>query len=127
VSGEVDASKVRAREVRLNSVSGDVVVSDASCERAELDTVSGDVRYSGTLVSSGRYDFKSHSGDVRITIPGDVGFELEASSFSGEIESDFALTVQHLRGERKVSGVYGDGSAVINATTFSGDITIQQR
>jgi DUF4097 and DUF4098 domain-containing protein YvlB len=127
VSGDVDSRSVRARELRLNSVSGDVDVSDASCERVELNTVSGDVRYTGSLAPSGRYEFKSHSGDVRITIPGDVGFELEAQSFSGEIESDFALTVHSLRRQRNVSGTFGDGSAVINATTFSGDINIQKR
>jgi DUF4097 and DUF4098 domain-containing protein YvlB len=127
VSGDVETRGLRARELRLESVSGDVEVSDASCERAELGTVSGDVRYNGTLAASGRYDFKSHSGDVVITIPGDVGFELEASSFSGGIESDFDLTVHSISRERKVSGVFGDGSAVINATTFSGDITIRQR
>jgi DUF4097 and DUF4098 domain-containing protein YvlB len=127
VSGDVDSSGLRARELSVESVSGDVEVEDVSCERADLNTVSGDLRYSGTLAPSGRYDFKSHSGDVRLTIPGDVGFELEAQSFSGDIESDFSLTVHSMRRDRKVNGVFGDGSAVINATTFSGDISITQK
>ena len=49
-------------------------------------------------------------------------------SFSGEIESDFPLEVRSLRGERRsVSGVYGDGSAFIEATTFSGDVTVEKK
>jgi DUF4097 and DUF4098 domain-containing protein YvlB len=125
VSGDVDIRGVSAPELEVSSVSGDVKVSDASCDRASLESVSGDIGYQGTLAPSGRYEFKAHSGDLRISIPGDTGFELEAGSFSGEIESDFPLTVHSLKGDRrKLSGVYGDGSAFIEATTFSGDVRI---
>ena len=49
--------------------------------------------------------------------------------FSGEIESDFPLTVESTgrRRRHKLSGVHGDGSAFIEATTFSGDVTVQKR
>ncbi len=128
VSGDVQVDGLEAVRANLSTVSGDVEITDAVCERANLSTVSGDVRYVGKLAPSGRYEFKSHSGDVRIVIPGDTGFEIDAESFSGEIESDFPLTVHSIRGERrKLSGVYGDGSAIIEATTFSGDVTIQER
>jgi DUF4097 and DUF4098 domain-containing protein YvlB len=128
VSGDVEINGLEAVRASLSTVSGDVEITDALCERASLSTVSGDVRYIGKLAPSGRYEFKSHSGDVRIGIPGDTGFEIEAESFSGEIESDFPLTVHSIRGDRrKLSGVYGDGSAIIEATTFSGDVTIQER
>jgi DUF4097 and DUF4098 domain-containing protein YvlB len=128
VSGDVEVEGLSAPELELDSVSGDVEIDDASCKRADLSTVSGDVRYSGSLAASGRYNFKSHSGDVRISISGDIGFELEAETFSGEIESDFPLTVSSIgEKQRHVSGTYGDGSALINATTFSGDVNIVQR
>jgi DUF4097 and DUF4098 domain-containing protein YvlB len=128
VSGDVDVRGIRARDLEVVSVSGDVKILDATCERASSESVSGDIRYSGSLAAGGRYDFKSHSGDLRIEISEDVGFELEAETFSGEIESDFPLTVHSLRGkQREISGVYGDGSAFIHATTFSGDITIERR
>ncbi len=128
VSGDVDIRGIEARDLEVSSVSGDVKILDASCERAGAESVSGDIRYTGSLASGGRYEFQSHSGDVRIEISEDVGFELEAETFSGEIESDFPLTVHNLRGkQREVSGVYGDGSAFIEATTFSGDVTIERR
>jgi DUF4097 and DUF4098 domain-containing protein YvlB len=63
-----------------------------------------------------------------VVISGDTGFEIDAKSFSGEIESEFPLEVHSIRGERrKLSGVYGDGSAYIEATTFSGDVSIEKR
>jgi DUF4097 and DUF4098 domain-containing protein YvlB len=128
VSGDVDIRGITARDLDVSSVSGDVKILDASCGRASAESVSGDIRYSGSLASGGRYEFQSHSGDVRIEISEDIGFELEAETFSGEIESDFPLTVHSLRGkQREVSGIYGDGSAFIQATTFSGDVTIERR
>lgn len=128
VSGNVRVRGLEASRCDLNSTSGDIEITEAACGRASLDTVSGDVLYIGALIRSGRYEFKSHSGDVRIVIPEDVGFEIDAQSFSGEIESDFPLTVHELGGERRsVSGVYADGSAYIEATTFSGDVTIEKR
>jgi hypothetical protein len=56
-----------------------------------------------------------------------TGFELDASSFSGEIRAaDFALTSRRA-GRHSLSGTYGDGSAVVDLSTFSGSITISKR
>lgn len=128
VSGDVDVDGLEAARVTFESVSGDIEITDAKCGRASLKTVSGDVQYIGPLETSGRYEFKSHSGDVKVVISGDTGFEIDAKSFSGEIESEFPIEVHSIRGERrKLSGVYGDGSAYIEATTFSGDVSIEKR
>ena len=128
VSGDVKVDGLEASRVTFESVSGDIEITDADCGRASIKTVSGDVRYVGSLEASGRYEFKSHSGDVNIAVSGDTGFEIDAKSFSGEIESDFPLEVHSVGGERrKLNGVYGDGSAYIEATTFSGDVNIEKR
>ena len=128
VSGDVEVDGIAASRVTFESVSGDIEITGADCGRAAMKTVSGDVRYTGSLEASGRYEFKSHSGDVNIAISGDTGFEIDAKSFSGEIQSDFPLEVHSVGGERRnLSGVYGDGSAYIEATTFSGDVSIEKR
>ena len=128
VSGEVVVEDIEANEVTVSSVSGDVRLRGVSSRRASLESVSGDLEYTGSIAASGRYDFQSHSGDVLLTIGEDVGFELEASTFSGEIESDFTLkTTSRAQKGRRLSAVVGDGSAFIEASTFSGDIRLQRR
>ena len=125
VSGDVHVDGLKARGAEVSSVSGDVALDDAHCERAMLESVSGDIRYSGTLAESGRYEFQSHSGNVRLHIANEIGFELAAKSFSGEIESDFPVTLSSGRvSKSEVHGVYGDGSALIEASTFSGNVSI---
>ena len=128
VSGEVTVTDVEAEELDVSSVSGDVSMDDVACEEGEFDSVSGNIRYTGRIMGGGRYEFKSHSGDVIITIGDDVGFELEANTFSGDIESDFEMKVSS--GDRhgqSISAVIGDGSAMIEATTFSGNVILRSR
>lgn len=131
VSGNTLLRHVRARAVEAAAVSGNVIVDDVTCDRIEAQTVSGDVQFSGPLARGGRYELSSHSGSVQVNVAGNTGFELEATSFSGSVRSDITLTSQSSDGSRRhnrtVRGVYGDGSAVLDVTTFSGSIVISRR
>jgi DUF4097 and DUF4098 domain-containing protein YvlB len=130
VSGAVTLRKVSARSIDVGSVSGSVAVQDTQSDRVQAHSVSGNVEFGGTLAKGGRYELNSHSGDVRVVLVGSTGFELEANSFSGTLRSDLPLKVQGSddRGRRRsLQGVFGDGSAVLNVTTFSGSVDITRR
>jgi len=133
VSGGVVLRNVAARRVNVGSVSGAVQIDDLQCDRVEAHSISGDVQYSGSLSKGGRYELTSHSGSVRVGVAGNTGFELEANSFSGSVRSDLTLTNTSTGGEggpmrrRALRGVYGDGSAVLEVTTFSGSVVISKR
>ncbi len=130
VSGEVLVQTIDAAELTVSSVSGDVRLQGASSLRASLESVSGDLEYTGSIAASGRYEFQTHSGDVTLTLGDDVGFELEASTFSGEVDSQFPLETTRSKEKpkgRRLSAVVGDGSAFIEASTFSGDIQLLRR
>jgi Toastrack DUF4097 len=132
VSGTVAVRKSKARRLTLATVSGNVALEDVDCGRVDMQAVSGDVQLTGALSPGGRYGLTSHSGQVRVTLGGDTGFELNATSFSGSIRSDLPLSGQvggSERGRRQqgLRGVYGNGSAVLEVTTFSGSIVIAKR
>jgi len=128
VSGGVTLRKVAARRIDVGSVSGSVAIQDITCDRVEAHSVSGGVEFGGTLAKGGRYEFNSHSGDVRVVLAGSTGFELEANSFSGTIHSDLPIKLQGDIGRRRsMQGVYGDGSAVLSVTTFSGSVVISKK
>ena len=129
-SGDIVLRKVKARQLDLGSISGSVTLDDVDCPQVEAQTVSGNVRFAGSLPRGARYDFTSHSGNVQLALAGGSGFEVEASSFSGSIRSDFPLKAESgSQGpvQRALRGVFGDGSAVFDLTTFSGDIVISKR
>jgi DUF4097 and DUF4098 domain-containing protein YvlB len=128
VSGGVTLRKVAARRIDIGSVSGSVAVQDITCDRVEAHSFSGGVEFGGSLAKGGRYEFNSHSCDVRVVLAGSTGFELEASSFSGNIRSDLPIKLQGDVGRRRsMQGVYGDGSAVLSVTTFSGSVVISKK
>ena len=131
VSGNVIVRDVKARRVELGSVSGNVVAHGVDSDRLEAQTVSGDVEFEGALARNGRYELSSHSGSVKAAVAGNVGFELEASSFSGSVRSDIPLKSRSSgpprRREQSLQGVYGDGSAILELTTFSGSIVVTKR
>ena len=131
VSGDVRVRDVKVRRLDLSSTSGNVEVGPVTCETAELKSTSGNVDYTGTLQRGGRYEFRTHSGTVRVTISGDIGFELDASSFSGSIDSELPITIGGTTGgrssRRSVRGTYGDGSASLEVSAFSGDVIIRKR
>src|SRR5215204_125907 len=124
VSGDVILRRVNARRISANSVSGHVKLEDLQCDRVSANTTSGSVIFTGSLVRSGRYELGSFSGEVRLTVSGGTGFEVEAESFSGDVRSDFDIVTRGTssgRGRRTaLRGTFGDGSAVLDLTTFSG-------
>jgi DUF4097 and DUF4098 domain-containing protein YvlB len=128
ISGDLRLRKVRANRMDLGSVSGNVMLEDLECDRVSAHAISGNVVYGGALAHGGRYELASHSGEVRMTIGSGTGFEVNASSFSGTVRSEFDLQQQD-QGRRRQSlrGVFGDGSAVLDLTTFSGTIVLVKR
>jgi DUF4097 and DUF4098 domain-containing protein YvlB len=136
ISGTLMARGIKARSVDLTSVSGDVRITDVESDRTFVRSISGSIDFSGQLARNGRYEFQSHSGDVRVSPLGSGGFSIEASTFSGDMRSDYPLTLQGNppnnvtnRGpnRRPLRGTYGDGGALLTLQSFSGNITVVKR
>ena len=133
LSGDVVLRKLTARRIDAKSISGNVRIEDASCERVGAQSMSGNVEYSGSLAKNGHYELRSHSGEVRTALSGGSGFEVEATSFSGDVRSDFDITTRGSTGSERrrlrttLAGTYGDGSATLELTTFSGRIVIGRK
>jgi DUF4097 and DUF4098 domain-containing protein YvlB len=140
VSGNLTVRRLKARTLEVQTISGDLSLTDTACERVQAKTVSGDLQFGGPLAKAGRYEFNSHSGDVRLSLQGTVGFEITASTFSGDLRSDLQLSGRggsaaavpaaddddrgHGPRRQDLRGTFGDGSAIIMVQTFSGDLVV---
>ena len=126
VSGNVIAQAVKAGSLTLGSVSGTVQVKESTSERALIRTVSGDIEFAGAPRKAGRYEFKTHAGDIFVFAPAGPGFEFEANTLKGDVHAD--VPTQPLApGTRQVRGSVGDGSAFFDLTTFTGDIKVTKK
>ncbi len=125
VSGDIDLASARG-DVEVETVSGNVDLRDVVAKQIRSHTTSGDLSFSGQILADGRYEYDTHSGEIRLVLPADVGAQLSVSTFSGGLESDFPITLQAGKdhGSKRLSFTLGQGTARIIAETFSGDVTL---
>jgi DUF4097 and DUF4098 domain-containing protein YvlB len=132
ISGGIELSGARG-DATMETVSGDVELRDVVAKQIRVHTTSGEVGFNGPILDGGRYEFNTHSGEIVLGLPADIGAELSVSTFSGGIESDFPITLkagEHGIGAaqaKRLNFTLGRGTARIVAETFSGDITLQRR
>jgi Putative adhesin len=131
-SGSITLRRVKAKRLAVHSISGSLAMDDVDCQVVEGQTVSGTVQFGGTLSRNGRYELSSHSGTLNVAVGAGTGFAVEATSFSGSVRSDYEFAQRDRepaqgRMHRSLRGVHGDGSAVLELSTFSGSINILKR
>lgn len=127
VSGNIDVMKIKG-SVEADAVSGDIELRDVSeAQTVDVKTVSGNVVYAGSIKTGGRYQLKTHSGDVRMTIPADSAFDFEANTFSGDIDSDFDIKVVGKISQKEIRGTVGKGGATITLKSFSGNVDLKKK
>ena len=129
VSGDIALTGARG-QVEIETVSGSMTLQDASSRQIRSHSTSGDLTFAGQVMDAGRYEFSTHSGDVRLELPSDAGADLSISTFNGGIDSEFPITLKagdHGVGaahSKRLSFALGSGTARIVVETFSGDITL---
>lgn len=124
VSGDIVVERING-SVEAESVSGDVDLREVTgAEDVEGSVLSGSITYQGDILSGGRYYLKSHSGEVKMILPSDAAFNVEAKTFSGNIESDFDITVSGRISKKEIQGSVNGGGAKVTLKTFSGNIQI---
>jgi DUF4097 and DUF4098 domain-containing protein YvlB len=125
VSGDVRAESVSG-DLEATSVSGNVRLVGAQSKDVRTETVSGDIVYTGSIEPGGRYSYDSHSGTIRLNIPRNAGAQFSVETFSGDVSTDFPVTIpaNSRRREGRMEFTVGDGRARVTVETFSGRIVI---
>lgn len=126
VSGDVTLNNVEAeKHIYINNVSGDAELTDCACGALLADGVSGEIKavvnaesvkiasVSGNInvAVTGETEYieaETISGEVSLTIPPQLGFELEYDTVSGDIrlpngKSDGNTHYTHLNGGMEIS------------------------
>jgi DUF4097 and DUF4098 domain-containing protein YvlB len=140
VSGDVQADQVGGT-LRAKSVSGDVRVTEVGQE-ASAESVSGAVEIRGV---GGETKAKSVSGDVTVehsdgpvsaeSLSGDVdvieaanaGLDVDASTFSGRIQTDFNLAANGEGRDKHLRGAVNGGGKSLKLRSFSGRVSVTRK
>jgi DUF4097 and DUF4098 domain-containing protein YvlB len=129
VSGDI-AIRDGGKDLRLESVSGDIDVRHDAMVELAGHSVSGDIDISGELQRSGRVEFDSMSGTIRLLLGEDLNASFDIETGSGSIRNriteDQPKISRHI-GDETLRFSVGDGSGNVALTTQSGDISLGLR
>jgi DUF4097 and DUF4098 domain-containing protein YvlB len=107
VSGDVRMEQLRASSVRASSVSGDVTIGILA------------------LTGEGSLNFTSVSGDVIAELPKNIDADISMRSVSGELDSDFPLTLNGRMSRSGIEARIGRGGRELEIRTVSGDVRLR--
>jgi Putative adhesin len=97
-SGSIDATDVKPAEAGdsfdAKTLGGDITLDQVTYSQLSANTLNGGLCVTGPLVSGGRYNFRTMSGDMTLTMPENSSFQLSAKfSQQAEIITDFPITI----------------------------------
>ena len=125
VSGNVDVVGAQG-DVRAGSVSGDIRLDGLRATSVEARTVSGEITAGvESLTGNGPLSFKSVSGDVKLDLPRNLDADLSMSSVSGQLDSEFQMTLGGRTSRRRIQARIGRGGRELSLTTVSGDVRLK--
>lgn len=118
---DLDIRVPDGKTVRIYLAAGEVVVSNVDGDLT-VSTGSADIRSSAT---SGQLVLNTGSGDVRLELPSTWESSVELDTSSGDIHSDFQLTIEEMDDDY-VKGRVGTGGGSLEVDTGSGDIRLNR-
>jgi len=131
IAGSFEAHSGSGKVRLTQNAPGDVVVTTGSGS-SELHGIVGALRVkagSGRIVVDGQqtgpWNLDTGSGSVRVSLPVDAAFELDAESGSGSIDVKHPLTVQGRISKRHLRGHVRGGGEFLAIDTGSGSIRIE--
>ncbi len=143
VSGNVEVSNVMG-DLRAKSVSGQVKVKSVTGS-VNASSVSGEVAVGGvdggvsakstsgnveveirSLEGAESMDFASVSGNVNVKLPANLDAEVKMSTLSGDLKTDFPLTIEERKygPGRSASGRVGSGARSLKLSSVSGNVNL---
>lgn len=122
-SGELSAEEAvgptklttRSKDITLNRVTGDVTVENSN----------GGVDIDSAL-PLGAYDIRNRNGHIKVTVPANANFIVDAEATQGDLQSDFALTRSGSDNNGNLSGTVGSGGPRLALKADHGDLELRR-
>jgi DUF4097 and DUF4098 domain-containing protein YvlB len=122
-SGSIEVLQAASDAAEISSGSGHIRVSDLK-GGIRATTASASIEITGTPTADWRTS--TSSGSIRLGIPADASFRLQAHTSSGSIRTDHALEAM-TTSRRDLEGTVGSGGVLVEARSSSGSITVGRR
>jgi len=121
-SGSIEAELTSGGSVEATTGSGGVDISGVK-GTVRARTGSGSIHIQGE--PTGEWRISSGSGGVTVRLPANAGFELNARTSSGSVNTAHPVTILGRMDRREVRGTVRGGGPLLDLSTSSGDIRIE--
>jgi DUF4097 and DUF4098 domain-containing protein YvlB len=112
-------------DLKAVAVDGEIVLEEIESSDVDVNTVDGEVRFDGAIRDGGRYRLASHDGDVTVSAPA-INALVTVSTFSGDFESDFPVTLSGTNARKRMSFTLGNGGARLELESFDGTVRLRK-
>jgi len=143
VSADVDISNLDIKNIQCKTVSGELRIESLGSDHLTLKTTSGNINIldilgdlkidsvSGNVnveyeVFAQDINIKTISGKVKIGLPENAEFYLKTNTVSGEVDTDFPITIISFGKMNQLEGTVGKEDNKIIVDTVSGDIYLNK-
>ncbi len=141
-SGDINVKNLTSSTFNIHCTSGNIKGENIICTNSNMKSSSGDTilkDFKGNLQhqsTSGRIDLgfkdfnnninlQTTSGDILLSLPKASQFAVNAKATSGDVESDFPITMQGKSKNNQLNGVVGTNKNQVNISATSGNIKIK--
>ncbi len=124
VDGSIRVRGARG-DLKAVTVDGEITLDEIESSDVDVNTVDGEVRFAGAIRDGGRYRLTSHDGDVTVIAPV-INAQVTVSTFSGDFESDFPVTLTGTNARKRMSFTLGTGSARLDLESFDGTVSLRK-
>ncbi|HEV8150780.1 MAG TPA: hypothetical protein VGP61_11395 [Gemmatimonadales bacterium] len=111
-------------DLTASTVSGALTMSEAQPTSAVLETVSGPVNYAGSIAPHGVLNIQTHSGDVELLLPAEIGAEFDLQSLGGMVGVELPAKMGKPRKGKSLFFANAGGGAQIVVRSFKGQIRV---
>ena len=124
------ASKKPGEMFRARTSSGAIALKNISHYQMEVNTISGALAFDGSFLKGGIYNFRTLNGPIKLNLPENSSFMLNALYGFGKFESGIPIKVIRRSDPGKtgtITASFGSGDAEVSLSTNSGTIGIGKR
>lgn len=121
-------------DLRASSIVGPLRL-DTKSKGVHLEDVSGDIHIQNRNATIelqpklplGPIDVNNVHGDIRLSVPANAGFQLDAESMGGDINTDFDLKVDNERRNSSIRASVGKGGPLVMLKSDHGTIEVRKQ
>jgi DUF4097 and DUF4098 domain-containing protein YvlB len=104
-----------AKDIHVESVTGEIYIEDRR----------GDIELEAKP-PLGKVEISTTGGEIKVTLPEKPGFQVDAESDGGQIQSDFSLNINNDKSNATATGTVGKGGPLVKLKTDRGTIQINK-